>query len=295
MDGTLTDPFADGAGSDVEDHRLIAAAVAGDRKALGVLVTRHQPWIYNIAFRMVLTPEDAEDVTQEILIKMITKLSSFNPSKAAFRTWLYRVVANHVINMKKRGYETGVTSFENYYSAIQNVPDEHPDASPETQGVVSDIMIGCVLGALLCLDRRQRLVFILAVVFGVSGSQGSEILGISKVSFRKILSRARTQLHSYMYGNCGMVNKDAPCRCHKKAEGFIREGWHSPDRIIYAQSDSPAIRDVILRKMDQFTTSIYSRYVRLFRDHPFYRAPDVTRWYRNLIESTEFKQILQLE
>ena len=154
MDGTLADPFADGAGSEDEDRRLVAAAVAGNRKALETLITKHQPWVYNIAFRMVLTPEDAEDVTQEILIKVITKLSSFNPRKAAFRTWLYRVLANHVINMKKRGCETGVTSFESYYSAIRKVPDEAPGASPETQAVVSDIMIGCVQGALLCLDAR---------------------------------------------------------------------------------------------------------------------------------------------
>ena len=110
---TRYNPFVETSGPEATDHEIIAKAVAGDRAALEALVVRHQPWIYNIAFRMVLVPEDSEDVTQEILVKMITKLSTFDSSKAAFRTWLYRIVANHVINMKKVGSEPHVTSFDN--------------------------------------------------------------------------------------------------------------------------------------------------------------------------------------
>ena len=64
------------------------------------LIQRHQAWIYNIAVRMLYHPQDAEDATQEILIKALTRLSSFE-GRSSFRTWLYRIVINHVLNMKR--------------------------------------------------------------------------------------------------------------------------------------------------------------------------------------------------
>ena len=74
--------------SDTKDSELVTSAQQGNRAALESLILRHQGWIYNIALRMVGSPHDAEDVTQEILIKMLTKLSSFQ-GKSDFRTWLY--------------------------------------------------------------------------------------------------------------------------------------------------------------------------------------------------------------
>jgi RNA polymerase sigma factor (sigma-70 family) len=63
----------------------------GDRAALEQLVARHGPWIFNVAARMVWRRDDAADVTQEVLVKAITRLSSFR-GESAFRTWLYRIV-----------------------------------------------------------------------------------------------------------------------------------------------------------------------------------------------------------
>jgi len=94
--------------------QLIDQALEGNQHALEKLIRRHQAWIYNITFRMVANPADAEDITQEILLKMITKLSAYDHRKASFRTWLYRITANHVINMRKRGCEKGILSFRNH-------------------------------------------------------------------------------------------------------------------------------------------------------------------------------------
>jgi hypothetical protein len=70
------------------DDELVGQAKSGDRPALEKLVLRHQAWIYNIAVRMVFDPHDAEEVTQEVLIKVITRLSTFQ-GESKFRTWLY--------------------------------------------------------------------------------------------------------------------------------------------------------------------------------------------------------------
>lgn len=286
-------PFAPSLGDDATDAELAAKVLAGDRTALEVLVRRHQRWIYNVAFRMVLKPQDAEDVTQEILIKVLTKLSTFDPAKAAFRTWLFRVVANYVINMRKRGYEAAISSIDQYYSFVADVADEDADASPEAQLVAADLAIGCTMGVLLCLERDQRLAFILAVAFNVSDAQGSEILGISRAGFRKLLSRARSRLHDYMHGNCGVMNPDAPCHCHKKVPGLMRRGAVAPDRLSFLQ-EAPKLEELVGKKLDRFNREIYADYARVLREHPFYRAPEMTEWVRGLVERRELGEIFEL-
>src|SRR5688500_17500533 len=94
-------PFVEKHESDAVDAELVEQAIGGNRDALEKLVLRHQAWIYNIAIRMVFHPEDAEEVTQEVLVKVVTKLGTFK-GESKFRTWLYRIAANHVLNMKRR-------------------------------------------------------------------------------------------------------------------------------------------------------------------------------------------------
>src|SRR5258705_6926186 len=101
----MFNPFTEIAEDDSADAALVEQAKNGDRAALEKLVLRHQAWIYNIAVRMVFQPHDAEEVTQEVLVKAITKLSTFK-GECKFRTWLYRIAANHVLNIKRRSVES---------------------------------------------------------------------------------------------------------------------------------------------------------------------------------------------
>src|SRR5882762_7885122 len=118
----MFNPFSEIVEAGTSDNELVEQAKNGDRTALEKLVLRHQAWIYNIAVRMVFEPHDAEDVTQEVLVKAITNLGSFK-GESKFRTWLYRIAANHVLNMKRRGAETQSLTFAKYGGAINNTPD----------------------------------------------------------------------------------------------------------------------------------------------------------------------------
>lgn len=93
-------PFAEDHESAAHDETLVARANTGDRPALEELIGRHQAWVYNIALRMLWEPADAEDATQEVLLKVITRLSTFQ-GRSRFRTWLYRIACNHVLGMKR--------------------------------------------------------------------------------------------------------------------------------------------------------------------------------------------------
>ena len=177
---TINNPLADNS-PDQEDQSLVLRARSGDHQALEDLVQRHQTWIYNIAIRMLHHPQDAEDTTQEILIKVLTRLSSFE-GRSSFRTWLYRIVVNHVLNMKRGRVEVQHESidFAAYGAALDATPDlELADlkvTSAEADLLVTEEMLSCTLGMLLCLDREQRLTFIFGAIFEVSDTVGAEVL-----------------------------------------------------------------------------------------------------------------------
>lgn len=86
----------------LKDNELIVKALNGSKDALTKLIEKHQNYIYNIAFKMVLSPYAAEDITQEIIIKIITKLSQFK-MESTFRTYVYRITVNYCLSMKKSG------------------------------------------------------------------------------------------------------------------------------------------------------------------------------------------------
>jgi RNA polymerase sigma factor (sigma-70 family) len=290
----VRNPFRPEDEGDPTDGDLVADAVEGDQGALEILVARHQRWIYNLAFRMIMVPEDAEDVTQEVLVKVLTKLGSYDAEKGAFRTWLYRVVTNHVLNMKARGYEEAITGFDSYYSFVDQVPNQEPDDTPETALIAEDLKIGCVMGTLLCLDRTQRLAFILAVAFGATDSVGSELLGTSPDAFRKTLSRARVKLRKYMGGNCGLVNPEAPCRCRKKVKSFVDSGAYTVDRLNYLVPDRPAMEEIVGRVGERYKEEVDSRFQELFRSHPFYSGKDMIPWLREILADPGFERVFTL-
>src|ERR1700741_560774 len=136
---TINNPLADNS-PDREDQDLVLRSRSGDRNALEDLVRRHQAWIYNIAIRMLYHPQDAEDATQEILIKVLTRLSSFE-GRSSFRTWLYRIVGNHVLNTKRARVEARHASidFVSFGAALDGTPDLEL-ADPNSTSAETDLL-----------------------------------------------------------------------------------------------------------------------------------------------------------
>src|SRR5262245_60380166 len=118
----MRNPLAGDPSADGDDRELVGRAQRGSREALEQLITRHQPWIYNVLLRMVYLPQDAEDATQEVLIKLMTKLSTF-AGGSSFRTWLYRIVVNHALNMKRTRSDEAGWTFTRYGQGLDSAPD----------------------------------------------------------------------------------------------------------------------------------------------------------------------------
>src|SRR3990167_7693094 len=249
-------PFTNVAAGEGRDRELVYLAKGGSRAALEELVVRHQAWIYNLALRMVHHPEDAKDATQEVLIKLFTRLSTFE-GRSSLRTWLYRIVINHLLNMKRSRAESREITFTEYGQALDDTPDaEFPDPQvvpADVQLLIKEARIGCTSGMLLCLDRGQRMVFILGSIFGVSDAVGAELLELSRDNFRQRLARARRDLQNFMQDKCGLVNTANPCRCAKKTRGFIKAGHIDPSNLRFARERVTHVRDVAARVSDEIT------------------------------------------
>jgi RNA polymerase sigma factor (sigma-70 family) len=243
---SVDNPLADNTPTDQEDQNLVARARSGDRRALEDLIQRHQGWMYNIALRMLYHPQDAEDATQEILVKVMTGLSSFE-GRSSFRTWLYRIVVNHVLNMKRGRVEHASTEFASYGAALDATPDldlaDSKEASAEIRILVTETMLSCTSGMLLCLDREQRLSYILGAIFEVSDTLAAEVLEISPENFRQRLARARRDLRNFMNDKCGLVNQANPCRCAKKTRGFIQAGHVDPENLLFVRERICEVRE----------------------------------------------------
>src|SRR5882762_1216685 len=268
----MFNPFSEIVEAGTSDNELVEQAKNGDRTALEKLVLRHQAWIYNIAVRMVFQLHDAEEVTQEVLVKVITRLGTFK-GESSFRTWLYRIAANHVLNMRRSGGETKVSTFADYGAAIDRTPDldlPDPGAVPvDLPILVEEAKNGCTMGILLCLDRKQRLIFTLGEILGASDAIGGEVLEMTADNFRQCLSRARRDLYSFMNNQCGLVNKANPCRCPKKTKGFIEQGHVDPHDLQFVPQHVERVREAAAETFRKIDDVVQGQYAAIYRDHPF--------------------------
>lgn len=291
----MVNPFTEKYGTDTTDNELIAEALRGNRKSLEDLIYRHQAWVYNVALRMVFYPQEAEDVTQEILIKILTKLSTFR-GESSFRTWVYRIVVNQVLNMKKsRGERNHADNFDDYWKLIEKVPDnELPNSDAynvEMNTLVNEVKVSCMSGMLLCLDREQRLIYILAVIFHVTDKVGAEIMGINRDNFRQKLSRARKHMFNFMHDKCGLMDKNNPCKCEKKTKVLIESGYVNPKKLLFNVNYVYSVEAAAEEKTERFDELLNDKGAKLFRENPFQEPPDFVNALRDILDHKEFREI----
>ena len=291
----MNNPFSETTTFEIPDEELVARSQNGDWPAFEELLQRHQAWIFNIAVRMVGRREDAEDVTQEVLLKVLTKLSTFQ-GKSLFRTWLYRIVVNHVFNLKPR---PGELSLSELGEQIDQLPDQDlPDpgeASLPPSILIEEAKVSCTMAMLLCLDRRQRLIYILGQVFQVNSEIGAELMEITPANFRQLLTRARHDLTNYMNNKCGLINQDNPCRCTRKTRSFIELGVVDSARRQFTREHLEQVSAIAPERTKAFHSLLEEQHAGIYREHPFLAPVDQSGALRQLINQPAFKQILTLD
>ena len=218
---------------------------------------------------MVHDPQDAKDLTQEVMIKVITKLSQFS-FKSSFRTWLYRIVVNEFLLTKRKNREDRFPSFQQYGEQLDAVPN--PDLTIEEEielkELSKEMQVRCMSGMLMCLNREQRLIYILGDTFGINHTLGAELFEVSPQNFRIKLHRARKELYNYMNNKCGLINKSNPCRCPKKAKALKQMGMLNEQKMEFNIATRTRIMDYVETEYENLRLSIEDKYTELYRIHP---------------------------
>ncbi len=273
-----------------ELQALVDKATAGDKKALEMLVAGVQDIVFNLSLRMLGTFADAEDATQDILLKMITHLSSFR-GDSSFTTWVFTIAANHLKDYKKHMFAHYPLSFEYYKDDIENAQIQ--DVPDLTQNVEKDILaeelkMSCTNVMLQCLDVESRCIFILGTMFKIDSRIAGDILGMSPEAYRQRLSRIRRKMADFLGQYCGEYGSGR-CKCKERVNYAIQSHRLDPKRLDYTAAEEISAQTMLdvknaMEDIDE-----------LSQDFSFckpYRSPERTKYLiQDFLDSTQFSII----
>ncbi len=254
--------------------QCITRAKEGDQKSLELLITSIQDRIYRLALKMLYFTSDAEDATQEILIKIITKLDSFR-QESSFETWALTIAANHLKN-KRQNKKTRWFSFSRCEEHILNeIPDQttlnHYKA--EETLVVEELRIRCMQALLQCLNPEHRLTYILGSTMELSAPEGAAILNISAAAFRKRLSRAREGIRGFLMSHCDLFGETNTCNCAAQTMSAVNKGLIKKDNLEFVKRSATSMEPSdLLRHIADLSTM--AREVAMMRINQDYQAPE---------------------
>lgn len=273
-----------------ELQSLVSKATAGDKKALEKLISGIQDMVFNLSLRMLGTFADAEDATQDILLKVITHLSSFR-GDSLFTTWVFSIAVNYLKNYKKHMFAQYPLSFEYYGEDIEN--GKIQDIPDLTQNIEKDILaeelkMSCTNVMLQCLDTESRCIFILGTMFKVDSRIAGDILGMTPEAYRQRLSRIRKKMADFLGQYCGEYGS-GKCKCKDRVNYAIQNHRINPVQLDYvAATEIPAktMLDVksAMENMDDLSQE--------FSFCKSYRSPERTRHLiQELLKSTQLSII----
>lgn len=273
-----------------ELQAFVDKATAGDKKALETLIAGVQDMVFNLSLRMLGTFTDAEDATQDILLKMITHLSSFR-GDSSFTTWVFRIAVNHLKNYKKHMFAHFAPTFAYYGDDIEN--GNLKDVPDLTQNVEKDLLaeelkMSCTNVMLQCLDAESRCIFILGTMFQIDSRIAGEILDITPEAYRQRLSRTRKKMADFLGQYCGEYGS-GKCKCKDRVDYAIQN-----HRINPLQLDYTTAAEISVETMTDVKNAMEA-IDNLSQDFSFckpYQAPEHTkRLIQQFLDSTQLSII----
>jgi len=256
---------------------FVTRACAGDASAVETLIKAVQNGIYTLAIRTLWCPEDAEDATQEILMRIVTHLSSFR-GESRFTSWCYSVAVNYLRSARMSRVEAAGYSFETFETELHEAaPTAEVTTGPEYDVAIEEVKVGCTLGILQCLDREHRLAYILGEIMELDHNEASFITGGTSAAFRQRLSRARKAIIQFTSRVCGIIDARNTCRCANRVPYALQKGrvrlGHSTfgEGVRASAAQFDAIQQEV-RRLEELR-----RAAALYRAHPVLVAPHSVR------------------
>lgn len=257
---------------------LIANCLNGDKQSVETLIKSIQRNVYNLSVRYLWNPMDAEDATQEILLKVLTNLSKFK-GESSFNTWVYRVVTNYLLNMKRTEVENLTFEEGEYHLKVGATYPAYENADAPL--LEEEVKIACSTSMLICVTRPLRLAYLVGEILEFDSNEGAYILDIEPATFRKRLSLARQQIRAFMAKQCGIYDPKNPCRCKQHITYCIEVDWFKPNALKFADKGK-------VESTKQEIEAIMSD-AAIFQSHPNYATPDkILDNIKSLIKNGKF-------
>ncbi len=172
---------------DDPDIHLIEAFQRGDESAFATLFERHRARVMNVAYRFLGDKDAAQDVAQEVFVKIYTSPKAYRPDMA-FQAWLYRVAANACFDELRKRKRSAIILPE---ETAESVPD--PAASPQAQADSSELARE-VRSAIAFLPENQRIAVVLQRYEELSYQQIADVMKTSVAAVESLLFRAKQSL-----------------------------------------------------------------------------------------------------
>ncbi|MFI6048005.1 RNA polymerase sigma factor [Nocardia sp. NPDC051321] len=254
-----------------EERELVGRAVAGDRDAIAEVVRLLQDPLYRLALRMVWRPAEAEDATQEILLRVLGNLGTWR-AEAKLLTWAYRIGVNYLLNLKRQTpQEAAQLSLDAYREGLADGLADEEYRGPEATLLTQEVRLNCSQAMLQCLARDERVAFVLGDVFELNSTEAAWILDVTPAAYRKRLERAKKRLGNFLTSTCGLANPEAFCRCSRRVDKAVALGRVDPRRPNFARHPiSPGGRTVV--QAEQQMVRLHDA-AAVLSAHPDYAAP----------------------
>lgn len=234
---------------------------------------------------------DAEDATQEILIKIMTHLASFRQESSPVNLG-HADRDKPLAEFSKRDVLSRSLSFETYGADIvsgkeKDIPDR--SAGVERQLLEQELKYSCTNVMLQCLDAESRCIYILGTMFRLNSIIAAEILDTTPQAYRQKLSRIRKKMAQFLNGYCGLSGTGA-CSCARRVDYAIENHRIDPKNLVYNTMKQCNREDILrcagaMEELDELS--------QIFAGLPAYRSAESTAgWIRKLVASDHFRTIL---
>lgn len=211
----------------LEQHELLNSLKEGHETSFTVLYNLYGEKIYHLAYRMVGSKEEAEDITQETFLQVYRNIDRFQ-GKSQLYTWIYTITKNLCYRVSQKQKKTSFASLEALIQTAQSheIPPEITEQ--EKLYLINQVKEGCLSGLVRCLSFFQRTAFILHVLVRLPVKEVADILEKSEGATKVLVHRARQNLKTFLCQHCSVYRPGNPCRCENLIKFSLNHGWITP-------------------------------------------------------------------
>ncbi|MBX3117633.1 MAG: sigma-70 family RNA polymerase sigma factor [Fimbriimonadaceae bacterium] len=186
----------------VDDSLLIERAQRGDRNALDDLIYRHEKRAYQYAYRLTTNPEEAADIVADAFVRVYNALPNFK-GQSAFTTWLYRIITNCFLDLRKKEKNRQTVSLENTLTTEEGEVERQIEDDAETPGELAERSERerVMQDAVSQLPEYQRAMIVMYHGESLSYEEIAQALDLPIGTVKSRLNRARLTMREILEGN----------------------------------------------------------------------------------------------